>query len=120
MSAIPARFSATMRASIAILALALLALAPTGSNAHDDFGEDDDFATVEDDDDGGDTVVNVETVKENEVVYITPEMHKDAYFAEHFDDPEAVMDKKWIRKVENIGIVFVRGAEITRNVRNAY
>ena len=100
MTAIPSRFRATMRASIAILALAL-ALAPAGSNAHDDFGEDDDFATVEEDDDGGETVVNVETVKENEVVYITPEMHKEAYFAEHFDDPDAVLDKKWIRKVEN-------------------
>ena len=86
-----------MRVSV-ILALALFAL----SNAHDDFNaEDDDFATVETDNDGSDeTVVTVESKVENEVVYLTPQTPKEAYFSEHFDDgPDAVMDKKWIRKV---------------------
>ena len=94
---------ATMRASV-LLVLALLALAPIVSNARDEFEEDDDdFATVETDaDEEEDTVVKVETVRENEVVYLVPQTPKEAYFSEHFDDSEAVMDKKWIRKVKTL------------------
>ena len=94
---------ATMRASV-LLVLALLALAPIVSNARDEFEEeDDDFATVETDaEEEEDTVVKVETVRENEVVYLTPETPKEAFFSEHFDDAEATMDKKWIREVLTI------------------
>ena len=100
--AVSESFGVTMRVSV-ILGLALLVLASTVSNAHDDFEEDDDFATVEtDNDDDGETVVKVETKVENEVVYLVPQTPKEAYFSEHFDDSEAVMDKKWIRKVKTL------------------
>ena len=70
------------------------------SSARDDFDDEDDFATVEtDDDESEDSVVKEEILKENEVVYITPETPKNAFFSEHFDDADAAMDKKWIRKV---------------------
>ena len=73
------------------------------SSARDDFDDEDDFATVEtDDDESEDSVVKEEILKENEVVYITPETPKEAFFSEHFDDAEASMDKKWIRKVDGI------------------
>ena len=70
------------------------------SSARDDFDDEDDFATVEtDDDESEDSVVKEEILRENEVVYITPDTPKNAFFSEHFDDADAAMDKKWIRKV---------------------
>ena len=92
-----------MRVSVGLgLALLFLAAAITVSSARDDFEDEDDFATVETDDEENDeTVVNVETVRENEVVYLTPQTPKEAYFSEHFDDPDVVMDKKFIRKARN-------------------
>ena len=44
--------------------------------------------------------VKEEILRENEVVYITPDTPKNAFFSEHFDDADTAMDKKWIRKVD--------------------
>ncbi len=42
-------------------------------------------------------VVNVETIKaEDDVVYLTPSLHPDVFFADHFDNVD-IFNKKWIR-----------------------
>ena len=83
------------------------------SSARDDFDDEDDFATVEtDDDESEDSVVKEEILKENEVVYITPETPKNAFFSEHFDDADAAMDKKWIRKVGGIAMKRTSGISL--------
>ena len=42
-------------------------------------------------------VVTVEEVKtEDDVVYLTPQLHPDVFFADHFDD-EDMFKKKWIK-----------------------
>ena len=44
-----------------------------------------------------DPIVSVETVKvEDDVAYLTPNLHPDVYFADHFDDEEQ-FKKKWIK-----------------------
>ena len=43
------------------------------------------------------SVVSVETLKpEDDVAYLTPNLHPDVYFADHFDDEEQ-FKKKWIK-----------------------
>jgi calnexin len=55
------------------------------------------MSVMADDPNDPNVIVSVETVKgEDDIVYLTPDLHPDVFFADHFDD-EVAFNKKWIK-----------------------